>query len=101
MYYFLLANILLVVILGIRSSCVGHRLILYLQEHYHEREKEFGWYGYKSANALYKKHDIDDDSEFFQLKTRARKATTLTIVAMLPMSLLVILLLIIAVFFGG
>jgi hypothetical protein len=100
MFYFLLANILVALILGIRSKYFTHTLFLYLEEHYPEREKEFGWYGYKSANALYKEHDIDDDLEFLRLKRRARNATTWTIVALLPMSLFIILILITALFFG-
>jgi len=100
MFYFFLANILAVLILGIKAQYIGHRFLLYLQEHYPEREKEFGWYGYKSAKALYKEHDIDDDLEFLRLKTRTRNATTCTIVALLPVPLLMILILVIAAFSG-
>jgi hypothetical protein len=100
MQYFLLANILVVLILGIRAKYIGHGYLLYLQEHYPEREAEFGWYGYKSAKALYEKHDIDDDPEFFRLKTRTRNATTCTIAALLPMSLVLVFIVIVAAFSG-
>lgn len=99
-FYLLLTNMLVAIALGVRAGYWGSKLAIYIQKRHPEKGREFGCPklgpgdGFNFCKALYKKHDIDDDPQFFRLKTKTRKATTWTVLALLPMSSFMILIVI-------
>jgi len=98
--YTLCTYVLIVVILWIRFHWLGLKVRRYLWKNYPEKAIDFGcpldgWFnGFKFGRALCKTHDIDD-TEFILLKDKARKAQTLSILALLPSFLAIFLVFII------
>lgn len=102
LFVFLLGNIVLGFIMAYRAALLIYKLGGYIQEHYPEKVKDLacsfrtGEYEFRLPRGLYKKLDIDDDFEFLRLKIKARNALTWGILALLPMSLFMILIVIMA-----
>ena len=97
--YFCFANMAVVLVLGIRSQRMCCKLTRYLQARYPNKAKEFGWYGLKFANSLYRQWDIDDP-EFDRLRGVAKNSCTVAIVALLPFVVLVVIVTVMRVVFA-
>jgi hypothetical protein len=97
--YFFLANMVALVVFGIRAAYFAQEMVSYLQTHYPERAKEFEWYGYRLIKALYRKHDIED-AEFARLQTKARYAQMWVILALLPFPLFLVMIFIMSIILG-